>query len=93
MKNTTSEKVVKSESEWRKQLTDEQYRVAREAGTERAFTGKYWNNHVLECAQAGDADYIVTGNIRHFPRIWQKTRVVTPREFIDAWTAAPPDYR
>jgi uncharacterized protein len=51
------------------------------------------DNMFLECAQAGDADYIVTGNIRHFPRIWQKTRVVTPREFIDAWTAAPPDYR
>jgi len=45
MENTTTEKVVKSESEWRKQLTPEQYEVAREAGTERAFTGKYWNNH------------------------------------------------
>src|SRR5579864_8605861 len=40
-----AEKVVKSESEWRKQLSPEQFHVAREAGTERAFTGKYWNNH------------------------------------------------
>ena len=39
-----SEKVEKSEEEWRKQLTPEQYRVARESGTERAFTGKYWDH-------------------------------------------------
>src|SRR5579863_3641708 len=42
------------------------------------------DNMFLECAEAGDVDYIVTGNIRHFPAIWQKTRIVTPREFIDA---------
>jgi peptide-methionine (R)-S-oxide reductase len=36
-------KVIKSEAEWRKQLTAEQYRVAREHGTERAFTGPYWD--------------------------------------------------
>ncbi len=49
------------------------------------------DNMFLECAQAGDADYIVTGNIRHFPKTWQKTQIVTPREFIDAWTSAPDD--
>jgi len=37
--------VVKSESEWRAELTQEQYRVLREAGTERAFTGEFWDNH------------------------------------------------
>jgi len=39
----TNSKVVKSEAEWRHQLTPEQYQVAREAATERAFTGQYWN--------------------------------------------------
>lgn len=35
------EKIVKSDAEWRAQLTDEQYRVTRKHGTERAWTGKY----------------------------------------------------
>jgi peptide-methionine (R)-S-oxide reductase len=39
----STEKIEKSEQEWRETLTPEQYRVLREAGTERAFTGKYWN--------------------------------------------------
>jgi peptide-methionine (R)-S-oxide reductase len=34
---------VKSDEEWRKQLSAEEYRVARKAGTERAFTGRYWD--------------------------------------------------
>ena len=36
---------MKSDEEWRKQLTPDQYHVARQKGTEAAFTGKYWNHH------------------------------------------------
>ena len=40
---TDQDKIVKTEEEWRKELTPEQYRVLRQKGTERAFTGQYWN--------------------------------------------------
>jgi len=38
-------KVIKSEAEWRKLLSPEQFEVTRHADTEQAFTGVYWNNH------------------------------------------------
>lgn len=37
-------KIKKTDEQWKSQLTQEQYRITREAGTERAFTGKYYNN-------------------------------------------------
>lgn len=39
-----NEKIIKSDKEWREQLTDEQYRITRKKGTERAFCGVYWNH-------------------------------------------------
>ena len=47
---------TKTDAEWRKLLTPEQYNVARQAGTERPYTGKYWNDHtpgVYLCAACG----------------------------------------
>jgi peptide-methionine (R)-S-oxide reductase len=38
------EKVIKSEDEWKQQLTKEQYHVTRKHGTERAFSGEYWDS-------------------------------------------------
>lgn len=51
-----SEKVYKSEQEWQQELTPDQYRVLREKGTERAFTGEYYDNRadgVYTCAACG----------------------------------------
>jgi uncharacterized protein len=40
------------------------------------------DDKVLECADAARADYLVTGNQRHFPKFWKKTKVITSGEFI-----------
>ena len=53
-----SQKIVKTDSEWREALNTEQYLVTRKAGTERAFTGAYWNHHergVYRCVCCGNA--------------------------------------
>jgi putative PIN family toxin of toxin-antitoxin system len=36
----------------------------------------------LECADAARADYLITGNQRHFPKYWKRTKVITSREFV-----------
>jgi putative PIN family toxin of toxin-antitoxin system len=40
------------------------------------------DNKFLECADSARADYLVTGNLRHFPKFWKKTKVISSHEFV-----------
>jgi predicted nucleic acid-binding protein len=40
------------------------------------------DNIFLECADAARADYLITGNQRHFPTFWKQTKIITSREFV-----------
>jgi predicted nucleic acid-binding protein len=58
-------------------------RLANPTITATAAKGDESDNRILECADAGQADYIVTGSTKHFPESFEQSRVVTPRQFID----------
>ena len=50
-------RISKSDAEWAKELTPEQFRIARQKGTERAFTGRYWDTHapgIYRCVCCGE---------------------------------------
>jgi len=71
------DRVVLSDEEWRRRLTPEQYHVTREGGTERAFTGKYWDAKepgVYRCVCCGaplfDADTKYDSGTG-WPSFWQ----------------------
>ncbi len=54
--STKSPKIMKSDADWRAELSPDEYRVLREKGTERAFTGALWDNHehgIYRCAACG----------------------------------------
>jgi peptide-methionine (R)-S-oxide reductase len=56
MDSDTSSKIVKTDEEWKAILTEQQFQVARNAGTERAFSGEYWDHHgdgIYKCVCCG----------------------------------------
>lgn len=74
---SNNDKVVKTDAEWRAQLSPEQYRVARRHGTERAFTGEYWNEKrdgVYQCVCCGQSVFDATTKFDSgtgWPSFWQ----------------------
>jgi peptide-methionine (R)-S-oxide reductase len=71
------EKIEKTDAEWRAQLTPEQYKVVREHGTERAFTGALWDNHehgTYACVACGLPAYASEHKFESgtgWPSFWQ----------------------
>jgi peptide-methionine (R)-S-oxide reductase len=72
-----SEKITRTDAEWRAQLTEEQYRVTRQHGTERSFTGEYWNtkeNGTYQCVCCGQPLFDSTTKFDSgtgWPSFWQ----------------------
>jgi len=75
-----ADKLKKSETEWKKELTPEQFHVAREKGTERAFTGAYWDNHekgIYRCVCCGAELFSSEHKFESgsgWPSFWQPAR-------------------
>ncbi len=83
------EKISKSDDEWKKLLTPEQYDVARKKGTERAFSGKYWDNHergVYKCICCGTPLYSSDTKFESgtgWPSFWAPVAKENIREIVD----------
>jgi putative PIN family toxin of toxin-antitoxin system len=68
----------------RQQLLDLIRKRARLVSPVRAIqvAGDPEDDKFIECADAARADYLVTGNVRHFPKFWKNTKIVTSRDFL-----------
>jgi len=49
------------------------------------------DNRFLECAETAGADFLITGNLRHFPAQWKTTRVVSARQFLEYFVSSRRD--
>jgi len=82
-------KLVKAESEWRQQLSPQQFNVTRQDGTEMAFTGKYWDNHetgIYHCVCCGTALFDSAAKFESgtgWPSFWQPIAQENVEELTD----------
>ena len=82
-------KINKSEHEWKQVLTDEQFKVARQSGTERAFTGKYYDNKdtgLYLCVCCGEplfSSEVKFDSGSGWPSYWQPVDKNSIREITD----------
>lgn len=89
--NAQSQKyaVTKTDAEWRKQLTTEQYQVTRKKGTERAYSGTYWNNHqkgIYKCVCCGQELFASATKFESgtgWPSFWQPIKKNNIEELTD----------
>lgn len=82
-------KIVKSDAEWRKQLTSIEFEVTRKAGTEKAYTGAYWNLHqkgLYRCVCCGTALFSSSTKFESgtgWPSFWAPIAKENIREIAD----------
>ena len=83
------QKIVKSDEEWQKQLDAAEFDVTRQAGTERAFTGRYWDNHergIYRCVCCGNALFSSSTKFESgtgWPSFWEPIAQENVRERTD----------
>ncbi|MEO6328752.1 MAG: peptide-methionine (R)-S-oxide reductase MsrB [Ginsengibacter sp.] len=81
--------VTKTDEEWQKQLTSEQYEVSRKQGTERAYSGKYWDNHengVYKCVDCGQEVFSSETKFESgtgWPSFWKSIKKQNVMESVD----------